>query len=82
VMLGVSSPARAEIFTALTRVARNSFLSDRNRRLMNERQERVLVSTHALVVTDGVRFRTISGAAAEAIYEKPDRQTSFLVSLE
>jgi len=29
---------------------------------MDGRQERVLVSTHALVVTDGVRFRTISGA--------------------
>jgi hypothetical protein len=29
---------------------------------MDERQERVLVSTHALVATDGVRFRTISGA--------------------
>ena len=36
----------------------------------------MLVSTRALVATDGVRFRTISGAAAEAIYEKPDRQTS------
>jgi hypothetical protein len=82
VVLGVSSPARAEIFIALTRVARNPFLSDRSRCLMDGRQERVLVSTHALVATDGVRFRTISGAAAEAIYEKPDRQTSSIVSLE
>jgi hypothetical protein len=30
----------------------------------------VLVSTHALVATDGVRFRTISGAAVEAIYDR------------
>jgi hypothetical protein len=32
----------------------------------------VLVSTHALIATDEVRFRTILGAAADAIYEKPD----------
>jgi hypothetical protein len=79
---GVSSPAHAEIFIALARVARNPFLSDRSRYLMDGRQERVLVSTHALVATDGVRFRIISGAAVEAIYEKPDHQTSSLVSLE
>jgi hypothetical protein len=42
----------------------------------------VLVSTHALIVTDEVRFRTISGAAAEASLEKPDHRTSFLVSLK
>jgi hypothetical protein len=32
---------------------------------MNERQERVLISTHALIVTDGVRFKTILVVAAE-----------------
>jgi hypothetical protein len=42
----------------------------------------VLVSTHALIVTDEVRFRTISGAAAEASLKKPDYRISFLVSLE
>jgi hypothetical protein len=31
---------------------------------MDGRQERVLIITHALIVTDGVRFRTILGAAA------------------
>jgi hypothetical protein len=49
---------------------------------MDGRQERVLVSTHALIVTDGVRFKTILGVTAEVIYEKLNRQTSFLVSLK
>jgi hypothetical protein len=49
---------------------------------MDGRQERVLVSTHALIATDGVRFRTILGAAAEASLEEPDHRISFLVSLE
>jgi hypothetical protein len=75
--------AHAEIFTALIdEVARSPLLSDQGRNLMDGRQERVLVSTHALIVTDGVRFRTISGAAAEASLEEPDHRTSFLVSLK
>jgi hypothetical protein len=47
---------------------------------MDERQKRVLISTHARVVMNRVRFKTISGAITEIIYEKSDRHSS-LISL-
>jgi Ni,Fe-hydrogenase III component G len=42
----------------------------------------VLVSTHALVVTDEVRFKIISGVAAEASLKESDYRISFFISLE